>query len=74
MGVHDLRTRRSGLRYVIQLHIEMADDMPLLHAHRIADEVEAALLGKFPGADIIIHQDPHSIVEEEAALARRVVS
>ncbi len=69
IGVHGLRTRRSGMRYVIQLHIEMPDDMPLLHAHRIADEVEAALLEKFPGADIIIHQDPHSIIEEEAKLA-----
>ncbi|MBP8924772.1 MAG: cation diffusion facilitator family transporter [Pseudomonadales bacterium] len=68
-GVHGLRTRRSGIRYVIQLHIEMPDDIPLLHAHRIADEVEAALLEKFPGADIIIHQDPHSVIEEEAKLA-----
>jgi ferrous-iron efflux pump FieF len=65
LGVHDLRTRRSGMRYIIQLHIELADGTSLLDAHRIADEVEARLHGEFPGADVIIHQDPQSIAASE---------
>lgn len=65
LGVHDLRTRRSGNRYHIQLHLEFADDTVLLSAHTVADEVEAAIAARFPGADIIIHQDPQGIVASE---------
>ncbi len=69
LGVHDLRTRRSGNRYHIQLHLEFADDTVLLSAHKVADEVEAAIGARFPGADIIIHQDPQGIVATEHAAA-----
>jgi ferrous-iron efflux pump FieF len=65
LGVHDLRTRRSGNRYHIQLHLEFADETALLSAHNVADEVEAAIGARFPGADIIIHQDPQGIVASE---------
>ena len=57
-AVHDLRTRQSGLTYFIQLHLEMDGDIKLLQAHEIADEVELSLLKAYPGAEIIIHQDP----------------
>ena len=56
--VHDLRTRQSGLTYFIQLHLEMDGDIKLLDAHAIADEVELALTEAYPGAEVIIHQDP----------------
>ncbi|MCX7282027.1 MAG: hypothetical protein NTX21_10910 [Alphaproteobacteria bacterium] len=32
--------------------------MPLSEAHTISDAVELALLQAYPGADVIIHQDP----------------
>ncbi|AXF78195.1 CDF family cation-efflux transporter FieF [Erwinia tracheiphila] len=64
-GVHDIRTRQSGPTRFIQLHLELDDDLPLLYAHRIATEVELALLAGFPGADITIHQDPCSVVPEQ---------
>jgi ferrous-iron efflux pump FieF len=67
LGVHDLRTRRSGMRYIIQLHVELEDETSLLVAHGIADAVETRLREAFPGADVIIHQDPHSAVAEEYA-------
>ncbi len=59
-GVHDVRTRRSGQTYFIQLHLMLDDQMPLVEAHRVADEVEAALMSVYPNADILIHQDPSS--------------
>jgi ferrous-iron efflux pump FieF len=37
--------------------------LTLLEAHRISDEVEMALLADYPGADIIIHQDPEGVEE-----------
>lgn len=55
---HDLRTRHSGTQLFIQAHIELDGEMSLFRAHEIAEEVEAALLMQYPGADVILHQDP----------------
>ncbi|KQN63313.1 MULTISPECIES: CDF family cation-efflux transporter FieF [unclassified Erwinia] len=63
-GAHDLRTRQSGPTRFIQLHLEMDDHLPLLQAHHIADQLEQALLRRFPGSDVIIHLDPCSVVPE----------
>lgn len=46
----------------IQIHLEMEDNLPLVQAHVIADQVEQAILRRFPGSDVIIHQDPSSVV------------
>ncbi|AJI94356.1 CDF family cation-efflux transporter FieF [Yersinia ruckeri] len=62
IGAHDLRTRQSGPTRFIQLHLEMEDRLPLMQAHILAEEVERALLHRFPGADVLIHQDPCSVV------------
>jgi len=69
LGMHDLRTRRSGSTSFIQLHVEMDDDLTLVQAHAIADEVEARLLEAFPGAEVIIHEDPASIMEPQPDFA-----
>lgn len=61
LGVHGLRTRRSGPTPVIQLHLALADGLPLIEAHRVSLAVEAVLLDLMPGADVIIHQDPVSL-------------
>lgn len=61
LGVHELRTRRSGQMPVIQLHLELADELPLIEAHRISDAVEDAVREIYPQADVIIHQDPVSL-------------
>ena len=44
------------------MHLELPDQMQLVEAHRIADKVEDELLTVFPHSDIIIHQDPLSVV------------
>lgn len=66
-GVHDLRTRQSGQTLIIQLHLELDDQLPLLAAHEIADEVEARLRAEYPDLDITIHQDPISLVGRETS-------
>ena len=48
IGAHDLRTRQSGPTRFIQLHLEMEDMLPLMEAHILADQVERALLHRFP--------------------------
>ena len=67
--LHDLRTRSSGRRTFIQVHIEMDGDLTLYRAHAVADEVEAALRAAFPGAEVMIHQDPHGLDEGHGPLA-----
>ncbi len=62
-GVHDLRTRSAGLTDFIQIHVTMHPDITLHEAHILSDRVELALRRAFPQADVIIHQDPHGIVE-----------
>jgi ferrous-iron efflux pump FieF len=57
-AVHEMRTRRAGLATFIQLHLELDPHLSLMRAHRIADEVEVAILAEFPRAEVIIHQDP----------------
>ena len=58
MNVHDLKTRAAGISTFIQLHMELDPDMPLKEAHRVSDAVEQAILNAYPGAEVIIHQDP----------------
>ncbi len=47
-GAHDLRTRQSGPTRFIQIHLEMEDSLPLVQAHMVADQVEQAILRRFP--------------------------
>ena len=58
LNVHDLRTRQSGQTIVIQFHLDLNQDLSLAVAHQVAKEVEQAVMGTFPQADVIIHQDP----------------
>lgn len=63
-GVHEIKTRQSGITYVIQMHIEMDGDMNLSDAHAVAEQVEQTILNEYPGSDVIIHQDPLCSVDE----------
>ena len=59
-SLHELRTRASGKDIFIQLHLELDGEISLHRAHMIADEVEHEIRASFPGADILIHQDPYN--------------
>lgn len=58
LDIHDVRSRLAGTTPFIQLHLEMQPDLSLHDAHLIADQVEAKVKEAFPGAEVIIHQDP----------------
>ncbi|QDE29745.1 cation diffusion facilitator family transporter [Shewanella polaris] len=57
-GVHDLRTRQAGKTTFIQLHMELAGDLSLYDAHKIAEKAEFTIKAAFDDAEVIIHQDP----------------
>jgi ferrous-iron efflux pump FieF len=69
LGVHDLRTRLSGRTEFVQMHLELPDLLPLIHAHAIADAVEKKIKRALPAADVVIHQDPISTVDLSQAPA-----
>ena len=56
---HDLRTRRIGNHYAIELHILMDGQIPLRQAHDKASEVED-LLRQHYGSDthVVVHVEP----------------
>lgn len=58
LGLHDLRTRSSGVNGFIQLHLDLDPEMTLRQAHVISDAVEDKLRKAFPNTEILIHQDP----------------
>lgn len=57
-NVHELKTRQAGISTFIQLHLALDPGITLAEAHAISDAVESALQNAYPGAEIIIHQDP----------------
>jgi len=57
-AVHELRTRQAGQTRFIQMHLELDGSMTLARAHHIGDEVAERIRASFPGADVLIHQDP----------------
>jgi ferrous-iron efflux pump FieF len=59
LGVHDLRTRSTGMQIFIQCHLDLLATLSLKEAHDIAYEVTKNLKKAYPQADIIIHQDPY---------------
>ncbi|MBN9565639.1 MAG: cation diffusion facilitator family transporter [Alphaproteobacteria bacterium] len=56
-GLHDLRTRSTGIKLFFQLHLELDETIFLVEAHRIALEVETIIKKEYPSSEIIIHQD-----------------
>lgn len=58
LGVHDMRTRSAGQNIFVQLHLELDGAMRLRDANAIAHSVEEQIQAEFPGAEVLIHQDP----------------
>lgn len=62
LGAHDLRTRISGTRWFVQLHVELPDEMPLSQVHQICEQVEEAIHAEFAQAEVLVHPDPQSVL------------
>jgi ferrous-iron efflux pump FieF len=63
LGAHDLRTRISGTRWFVQLHIELPGELSLFQAHALSDQVEATIRAEFPRAEVLVHADPIATTE-----------
>lgn len=66
LGCHDLRTRVSGTRWFVQLHLELPGELSLSRAHALCDQVEAIIHQRYPRAEVLVHADPQEVVKPEA--------
>ncbi|MCH2058809.1 MAG: cation diffusion facilitator family transporter [Thalassotalea sp.] len=64
LGYHQLKTRQAGAMKFVQLHIELADNLPLVEAHRIADDIENSIAEALAPCEVIVHMDPCSVVQK----------
>lgn len=58
VGAHDLRTRVSGNRWFVQVHLELPGSLPLTRAHALCDEAAEAISRQYPRAEVLVHADP----------------
>ena len=56
---HNLRTRKNGNRYIIDLHIKVDPEIKVVAAHDIATAVERRLQEKYKGAMVYVHVEPY---------------
>lgn len=67
LGAHDLRTRISGSRWFVQLHLELPGDLTLRVAHGISDQAADAIHAAYPRAEVLVHADPQEVVRAARA-------
>ena len=57
--VHELKTRRNGMSYIIDAHIVVSPDISIVEAHEIATAVEEALCARYGReTQLSIHVEP----------------
>ena len=57
--IHELKTRRNGMSFIIDAHVVVDPDMTVVEAHDIATNVEEALCSRFgPETQTSIHIEP----------------
>jgi cation diffusion facilitator family transporter len=60
VGYHRLRTRRSGPRTTVDVHVVICKERPFEEAHALVTRVERAIRERVPNADVLVHADPCS--------------
>ncbi len=59
-AVEKIRTRKTGLRYLIDMHVEVDPAMPVREAHAVAHDVKDAVCRAMPDVqDVLVHLEPH---------------
>ncbi|MEO7564819.1 MAG: cation diffusion facilitator family transporter [Sphingomicrobium sp.] len=71
-GLHDLRTRRSGMLRFVQFHVWVPGEWTVKQAHDRLDRVEEALQERFPGTEILIHVDPEGQTDRATLLPEEI--
>jgi cation diffusion facilitator family transporter len=74
LGIEKCLARRSGMKYHVDLHLEVDPEMSVRRSHDIATEVRAAIKRDLPWvADVLIHVEPSPLLPKRAAVSSRSV-
>jgi len=58
-GVDQIMGRKTGLHYQIDIHLEVAGQMPVTEAHRLGHQVKDWVMAELPAIrDIVVHIEP----------------
>ena len=64
--VHEIRTRRSGQYYIIDLKLDMDPEMTVKQSHDVATEVKRLIFERMHNVgDVMIHINPHDEAHED---------
>lgn len=55
---HNLRTRRNGNRYIVDVHIKIDPELTIVEGHEIATEVERHLRSHYRPITVNVHMEP----------------
>ncbi len=55
---HALRTRRSGVRTFVNVHVLVPDEWTIIRGHDLAHEIEADITAAVPGTVVFTHIEP----------------
>ncbi|AFK85136.1 MULTISPECIES: cation diffusion facilitator family transporter [Thermoanaerobacterium] len=58
ISFHKLRTRKSGPRREIDVHLRVDKDYSIVEAHELSHKVSKQIVDKFPDSHVIIHIEP----------------
>ena len=61
-GHHKLRTRKSGAHRHVDVHLQVPNEMSIIEAHALAEEIEDRIREEFRNTHVITHVEP----EDEA--------
>jgi cation diffusion facilitator family transporter len=60
-GIEKLWVRKTGLEYLVDIHVEVDRLAPVEEGHRIGHLVKDQLLQRFPSVrDVLVHLEPHA--------------
>ena len=73
LGIEKCYARKTGLRYHVDLHLEVDPDLTVRRSHYIAHEVRDRVLAELPWvADVLVHVEPHAAATIESGPEWRI--
>ncbi|AAM23409.1 cation diffusion facilitator family transporter [Caldanaerobacter subterraneus subsp. tengcongensis MB4] len=62
---HKLRTRKSGQKREIDVHLRVRRDANIVEAHELSHKVSKQIIDRFPEANVTVHIEPEEKKEEK---------
>jgi cation diffusion facilitator family transporter len=60
LDVEKLRVRKSGIEYLVEIHVEVDSQLSVAEGHRIGHHVKDAIIARFGQVrDVLVHLEPH---------------